>query len=261
MELKTLLANVRRKMDARRSERLGIIERHKDLLAKRELSRADLHNLLDAALDVGALDRALPGTEPPPFAVDAAERLLEAISSRPGYRPSGAWFAPTPEALRADPELWRAEVYSRLRHSPTLLPPWLKEELLAALSELDRGDGLPPRLLTPLVAPGRGRNPKERAAIEERLCGWIYHKHGDGMRVSDAVAAVAAATGTSAKNVEAWRAAWRRRAGADEVARELASARDDPAFRAIWTQSNLEGLALLWNEARRRQKAIRRLRK
>jgi len=219
------------------------------ILASDSPSRADLHALLDACLDLQPLSQRTVFT-----AEEAARRIGQSLlegALRWTERLDRPNLALNWAALESDLPARRQELWYRLSRAPHLLPPALMQELLTALLHLNDGTETIPPFFTPEPKVGRGRSPKEARECEEFLWEWISWRAGCGQRISDAVSDVSAAVGRSAKAVEAWRSEWIARAGQEEVSRRLEAAKE----RGISGQNFLgnlpmESIAMIWKWAR-----------
>lgn len=218
-------------------------------------SRADLHRLLDACLDLAPLAQTMHG-EAQIAAREIGQVLVAAaLGWTEKQQPNLAVDWPS---LEADPELWRLEVVSRLHAAPTLLPERLRVQLVLAIAGLNTGDGIPPPFLAPSARDGRGKNPKSAREAEQTLCCWIAAQQGLGRKAGELTAEVAAAVGRSIKAVEAWKTEWISREGEAAVREELARYRDDHRFRAHMTApSMLNALARVWLADRAPEKVTR----
>lgn len=243
--------------DALQRDETRALEKKYDRHCRRVPSRADLHALLDACLDLAEVYRNAapdpqPGHQRRTLSVGRryGKKLVEcALSWTEEDRPAGAssrcWQGELSEAEATE---WRREVGLRLRRSPHVLPAEFLRPLLKALQHLDDGSGHVPSHLAAVRAPGQGLNPRLARRYEEVLCGWIAYQTGAGRTADAAKADVAAAAGVTQKAVEAWRAAWIKRDGKASVEAALAEARDngrDQAGRpAFW--SRIDAYAFAW---------------
>jgi hypothetical protein len=232
----------------------AIVAKVAPILSARKITRADAHRLVDALYDlaphaghVGAIAEG---------AARAAGQALAAGTFGWTELPFPE-CAPDWDSLTEVPELWRLEFVYRLGRTPHVLPEGLTALLIAALSDLNRGDGHIPQVISPSIEQGYGRNPREARNLEEWLWCWIACKHVEGEKVWDLIAKVAGAVGRTSKAVEAWRTAWIKRDGAEAVDAALdyykCSGHRQSFFRDV---QPMEELAASWVESRRPAKTV-----
>ena len=248
----------------RRRERIAeIAARVKPSRKTQSPSRADLHALLDACLDLAEMRE--PEKWPAALwsrdddAVKAARPIGRALA-----RGAFGWTEPeTPRAVRhvsgamAWFELehaavqWREEMAGRLERSPHVLPARMVRALADALRRLSDGSGDTPWPLAPHREPGRGSNPQEARRMEEEAWCWIFRRKGAGERIGVATSKVADAVGRTPDAVKKWREEWEKRDGKESVKRMLeeqkeigASAEPQPE-----TLLDLPGIARRWQAA------------
>jgi hypothetical protein len=184
-------------------------------------SRAELHALLDAILDLA------PFAGEPGEKAEMAARNIGTALVREAFgwtEPDRPTLARDWDALHADPITWRREIIVRLLQASTPLPRKLVIDLANALAELQKGDGEAPALLQPIPKAhwGRGRNPRDARECEEMILCRIAWECGKGRKPMELVNEAAQAVHRTPKTVEAWRKDWMSRAGAHEVEEELA---------------------------------------
>lgn len=192
-------------------------------------SRADLHALLDACLDLAEM------REPEKWPAALWSRDDDAVkAARPIGRAlaRGAFGWTEPETTRAvrhvngrmtwselehAPVQWREEMAGRLERSPHVLPARMVRALADALRWLSDGSGDTPWLLAPNREPGRGSNPQEARRMEEEAWCWIFRRKGAGERIGVATSKVADAVGRTPDAVKKWREEWEKRDGKESV--------------------------------------------
>lgn len=265
-DLEQIDAEFRRLVEERRL-RISEIATHSEPHRTAERpTRADLHALLDACLDLEELHQERAGAATLGDAAAEAARPIATVLARGAF----GWTEPPEPAtwchlsgmwmiIESLPNLWRQELAARLSRAPHVLPPRLLQHLLHALEQLDQGDGKAPFLLLPAEKVGRGQHPELARRCEETLWCWIFHQNGSGRRIADAVADVAKAVGRSTDAVEAWRRSWAKRDGVATVNEVLAKQKARGAageeFMARW---DLAKIARLWVDARAKKGAAGR---
>lgn len=188
-------------------------------------TRADLHALLDACLDLAdcddpqkrgvtiwdgndtpqkehgreigmALLRGAVGWTEGDVHSDTYQSLVSASQRHDSSQPS------------SNPRPWATVVARLLERSPHLLPAEMMAALVSNLKSLNDGSGRPPALLTPRDKDGKhGPNPTAARASELRMLRWIeYIDVHSTKRVQRTSAQndVARACGVSTEAVEAW---------------------------------------------------------
>jgi hypothetical protein len=250
-------------------------------------TRADLHALLDVLLDLKKIDSTEQELDSPDFggAETRAKREARGIAWRLLHGCLGWTEPPQPSFgvasfqpktaklinhtkpphewrdLEAMPYAWRIEALFRLHRAPNILPRQMLDTLIGALNALNDGSGRVPSVLTPDREPGHGRNPRLAMLLEERLWLWIAYQQGAGHSVDEARSMVADKAGCSTKNVDAWRSAWQKRSTKEQVAFELATARQagraghQQAFSLPALEGDMPTIAKRWKAARTPAKA------
>ena len=207
--------------------------RTRPLLHKAELSKADLHALVDAIVELRDLaDRdERPGSPVRRDAEEIANLLIAPALLRglfgwlaPAEPDAAAWqrFIHGPEIPMEDPPLRRADIKMWLARTPNMLPVQLRGALYNALDWLDDGSGYVPPLFTPTPKQGHGVKPLLARMYEENIWCWIAYQVGRGRTIEDARREVSDAVGRVPGAVDAWRRNWVKRDGAEKVKAALA---------------------------------------
>lgn len=213
-----------------------------------EPTRADLHALLDACLDLAPL-----AAEGHCVAREAAREIGNTLlEGALGWTVplSHPLFADSWEAIEGDPTRWRLELNARVGCGATLLPREVLEFLMPALAHLDYGEGTAPALLAPAPKEGRKRNPRLARECEEEMCYWIDRQIAAGIMEKHAVAEVAAAAGTGESNVRKWKRKWDKRTQPATAEVTLEANKADPAV------APLACIARAWRHAATPMKTI-----
>ncbi|MBC9208207.1 hypothetical protein IBL26_15290 [Roseomonas aerophila] len=186
------------------------------ILKKPEISRDDLHVLLDVAIDLQQLATTAGG---------ARVGAIQFRSMEVGNALISATFSWLNDAIK-DPNshnehLSRSQLSFSVAAFPSTLPPHEREALSSALFKLDSGTGELPDFLTPKPKTGRGPDPERAHFAEKQMWFWIAIQTGQGIPSHIAEQQVAASVGLSINAVRAWRAAWVKRESKDVVASTL----------------------------------------
>jgi hypothetical protein len=243
--------------------------RRAEALIATEPTRAQLHMLLDAALDLTELIASGSDPEEAAIAARVVQKLLHCGFGPLVNRLMVPWH-PTDahEEARRD-DRTQAEIRYDMARGLILLPSLMRDAdrnlLAGALRALDSRTDDVPELFVREPKKGRGANPRAAEHAEEEAWQWIWRLHDrTGERIGRLKMRVASAAGVTPEAVEKWREAWVRRDGKDVVrsVRGLAVARwwssdgeiiDDPDPAA-----SLHEIAEDWKAARMPAKARRR---
>jgi hypothetical protein len=208
------------------------------LCAKKDLTRADLHTLLDACIDLA--DAGLFHTEAcaaveagadeadteqawvkGQAACDIGQIINFALFSRTAESWTKGRYQDPSEMSECQRQTVRASMATLIQCVPSALPYDLRGMLSGALQALNYGDGRLPDLFKPAPKVGRGNDPWAIRSMEEGMCTWIAYQASKGMKSEAAKAKVAALTGVTVKAVEKWRESWITRDGAEFVKRYI----------------------------------------
>lgn len=213
-----------------------------------------LHFVLDVVLALRGLARGDSDGDEAALGREAAAVLIHGALG--WTRPTRPFYAPSIEALEAEPARWRFEVSAHLSQGTDLLPEWLSKPLQDALEALHDGSGQTPRLLTQTPKQGHGLNPGYARHLERLMVCWAFYEAGRGATMEKATQAVAAAARVSPKAVEKWRAEWRNADAAElEWKKETNQARGAAGKPFRDDGGTLEEIVQQWQLARLPAKA------